>query len=982
MKFLHTLLLLLFALNIQATENTIDIAQNLAKKHCQNPSLKKTGIKQSSLLRSSSDEPSYFIFSDDASRDFCIISADGETVLGYGSNYTNELPTTLQAALDTYAATPQRLPELRSETTRENIPAFMDVVFGTRSPYNIYIPRREGSGPPVGCVPVSLAQICKYYNYPPKLLDDIPGYAHRSSVTPDTIYQIEGQKAEGRTYNWSLILNHYEKDTTEELNLEIAKLMSDCARSVETKFEQSGSSAISEMIYYSAAHYFGFNSDSMKCLTRTLFYREEWLDIIHKELSKKRPIYVSASSYHHGGHAFICDGYEDGYLHINWGWNGAFDGYFDVDILDYKRNYTKEQSTPDNGYSFFESIIIGIVPGEGKKEIKRPQSSSSIIHSREDGLTADSRFRATDNGLMLYLSVDAYKNDAKEDKYFALGYADENGDILFAENCKSTRFSSNNLILEIGKEFDKSYLGKEIQLYILESDKNTAEALAKDTLYKWWHISDSFEPITIRVPDSIENNDSIIKPEAVEFLGEHSNSSIALNIGFKADKPEGCMKYFTLAIVVDGDTLMSENESDFNDSPEDYIYINKTFKKPNLEKEMTLIVMQSDNFTQDATLKKNEWSVCNNFEPIPFKLADCTIFSTDIKIDNIVHTTKGKKHRFEVTFSNPSQYEFYNDVYFLVEEYATGFMLDVPAGGTTKRIIEHEMPELTQYIQTLFYVVNNNKAAAKLTFAKDTFSHVFYNLNAGDETTITLEIYNGKNTTYENTLVLLNGTDTLANQPVSVESSADIQYKFNLPVITSNTDTLALNYAEYSIYGDDDTNLGSVVPLDYYGKITQSLVDGEMFISIDLKPTADNKMPTLLIGVTSSMDDPDSYEKLKYTPSFSEQKISIDFKLSDYCSIEKPKYIGLLKEDETFYAYMELSWGDNNSSSDIISNDLSVVAVDGGVWISSYIDIPSLPIHNANGKLMRKVVANAESALFVPLARGFYIVGDKKILVP
>ena len=73
---------------------------------------------------------------------FCIVSADAKKVLGYGNNYTEELPQQLQAILDTYAASPQPVSELRSSTTREDIPPFMDVVFGTRSPYNKYIPER------------------------------------------------------------------------------------------------------------------------------------------------------------------------------------------------------------------------------------------------------------------------------------------------------------------------------------------------------------------------------------------------------------------------------------------------------------------------------------------------------------------------------------------------------------------------------------------------------------------------------------------------------------------------------------------------------------------------------------------------------------------------------------------------------------------------------------------------------------------------
>lgn len=47
-------------------------------------------------------------------------------------------------------------------------------------------------------------------------------------------------------------------------------------------------------------------------------------------------MYSGASS--GGGHAFVCDGADgNGLYHINWGWNGYQDGYFDITILNPER---------------------------------------------------------------------------------------------------------------------------------------------------------------------------------------------------------------------------------------------------------------------------------------------------------------------------------------------------------------------------------------------------------------------------------------------------------------------------------------------------------------------------------------------------------------------------------------------------------------------------------------------------------------------
>ncbi len=981
--FINIFTALLFVIPANAANNVVDNAINLAKKFCESPFLKKTGAKSSSQLRSASVEsPSYFIFSDNTSDKFCIVSGDGEKVLGYGDNYSDELPPQLQEALDMYSNCDNHNDGLRSATVRENIPAFMDVVFGTRSPYNKFIPDREGYGPPVGCVPVCLAQICKYYDYPSHLKNDIPAYAHYSATNPDTIYHIEGQKAEGRTYDWNLILNNYPKDTTDELNNEIAKLMWDCARSVETAFEQAGSSALTDMFVYSAIHYFGFNSDSIKIFSRDLYYREAWLDIIHDELSKKHPIYMSGSSYSNGGHAFICDGYVDGFLHINWGWNGSNNGYFDVDILDYKRSKDREQNNPSNGYSFFEKIIVGLVPGEGTKVYKRPKSSKSIVQTKQDGITVSTRFRSTETGFMMYASIDINQNGADEDILYAIGYADMNGNPVFMGNSKSNYFKSGSITLIANKEFDSSYIGQEIKLHILESNETKVRVLAQDTIYDGWRISSLSDQITITVPDSFDH-DELIEPKAIDFLCEYADSAIVLNIGMETEMPKNCMKNLTLALVVNGDTLMVENTSyiyGYNDEEMDF---KATFKNPDLDTEMTLLVMQTDNYSRGNNLNTKEWCVSRSFKPVSFKLSDCTIFSKEVEIDTIIHKSIGTKQRFEVTFSNPTPYEFYNDVYFLVDNKPSGMMVSIPAGGSTTKIIEKETPVLTNYINEVFKIYNYFDVAAEMIYTKDTFSHVFYGLRGGDETTLAIQILNGTGSNYENSFIVKSDSDTIAIQSVVIEPLNVAQLNYSLPVFVSDTDFIRLSYALYSFYDKDERFLGTTIPWDYQGRVLQHDYDGDKIISIDLKPILDTVtiLPPIIIGIASSIEDTSSYELLLYEPEPDAKAISLYFKLNDYVNMKKPQYIGLCKKDGTFYAYMKLTWPSSNSLNDIRSEKISVLAVDNGIWISSDVDIPSLPIYNIEGKLISTVNLSSEASLFVALPKGVYVIGGKKVII-
>lgn len=42
------------------------------------------------------------------------------------------------------------------------------------------------------------------------------------------------------------------------------------------------------------------------------------------------PVYIDGVDWHHGkaGHAWVLDGDWNGYFHCNWGWYGAWDGYY------------------------------------------------------------------------------------------------------------------------------------------------------------------------------------------------------------------------------------------------------------------------------------------------------------------------------------------------------------------------------------------------------------------------------------------------------------------------------------------------------------------------------------------------------------------------------------------------------------------------------------------------------------------------------
>ena len=60
------------------------------------------------------------------------------------------------------------------------------------------------------------------------------------------------------------------------------------------------------------------------------------------------------------GHSFIIDGYnEQGMVHVNWGWYGNYDGYFDIALLDVR------------GFQFnsYQDMVINFVPDSSQTEL-------------------------------------------------------------------------------------------------------------------------------------------------------------------------------------------------------------------------------------------------------------------------------------------------------------------------------------------------------------------------------------------------------------------------------------------------------------------------------------------------------------------------------------------------------------------------------------------------------------------------------------
>lgn len=254
-------------------------------------------------------------------------------------------------------------------------PLLGGIKWNQRAPYNNMCPLYDGTNRSVtGCVATAMAQVMMYYRYPKALKATIKAYTTKSKGI--RIPEISS----GATYDWDNMLPDYsQSDYTSAQAEAVAKLMYHCGAAVKMDYGPSSGANVTPAIL---ATYFGYDADLMQDLTRTCFSLQQWMTLIDNELKAKRPILYSGQS-SGGGHEFVCDGSDGkGLYHINWGWGGYQDGYFDLTILQPQKGGAGSGSAVD-GYNRDCSMIIGIAPDNGM--VDEPLASYPQIMSMDHG---------------------------------------------------------------------------------------------------------------------------------------------------------------------------------------------------------------------------------------------------------------------------------------------------------------------------------------------------------------------------------------------------------------------------------------------------------------------------------------------------------------------------------------------------------------------------------------------------------------------
>ena len=319
----------------------------------------------------------------------------------------------------------------QGRSNRAVVGPLCETIWHQNFPFNSQCPEdEEGSGGHVyaGCVATAMGQVMKFYNWPPvgtgSYTYNPEGYDQQTANFGETEYHFE------------LMPNALDSLSTEEDYFYIAQFLHHCGISVDMQYSGSGSGAYSDDVPNALRNYFRFNCDDH--ITNDNWWpgggysNEEWIQMLKQGgLDENIPLYYSGQDDNwQGGHAFVCDGYdENDYFHFNWGWSGKDDAWCPIGAV----NTTKYAF---NTLSGFTGHIIPNSP----EYLNRPEAITDFDVVENDDMTSVS---------ISWTNPENNLNGEPLGDFTVYVYRD--GEVIFqTEGVKGSRLVINDMNLDAG----------------------------------------------------------------------------------------------------------------------------------------------------------------------------------------------------------------------------------------------------------------------------------------------------------------------------------------------------------------------------------------------------------------------------------------------------------------------------------------------------------------------------------------------------
>ncbi|MCL2219879.1 MAG: C10 family peptidase [Chitinispirillia bacterium] len=199
--------------------------------------------------------------------------------------------------------------------------------WGMGEPYKSMMPGRSRSG----CVGTAIAQIMYYHKHPARGSGQSKPYTSKGVDVPSVNF-------DEVKFDWDNMLTTYTKKNpgTEKQRDAVATLFKYMAIGIGMHFgpDGTGGTVTGSRCRKGLITFFGYDK-SIQTLSRSYYTDDAWKAIIKAQLDAGLPVYYfGRDKMSTTNHAFVIDGYDNAdKFHVNWGWNGAGNGWYSLDAL-------------------------------------------------------------------------------------------------------------------------------------------------------------------------------------------------------------------------------------------------------------------------------------------------------------------------------------------------------------------------------------------------------------------------------------------------------------------------------------------------------------------------------------------------------------------------------------------------------------------------------------------------------------------------
>ena len=377
------ILIAMFGFNAKADIITLDGANEIANAFFANSNSNKItkGVTQLeylwdsnaltskgvSMMKSIEESPTFYVFNNPDGEGFVIVSAESgaNAIIGYSYDThissANEIPEPMKEYL---LGIDKEIKYIRENVISSNIITKAELSetggtqkvylqtanWGQNSPFNTLCPVKSGVNCKTGCVPTAFSIVMRYHKWPVSATGTVYDPTTGAAV------------ALGHTYDWDSMPLNYSNSWTDYQKTQVATLMRDVGFALGVTYgtgttDISDATSTANFLIINNGKKSNFNYKSYEGATGNYATSDainditEWKSKIENSLNSGYPIPYAANNSGTGDsrHMFVLDGYTDnGYYHFNWGWNGSYNGWFQLTAM-----------TPDAGDKYSWGAATG-----------------------------------------------------------------------------------------------------------------------------------------------------------------------------------------------------------------------------------------------------------------------------------------------------------------------------------------------------------------------------------------------------------------------------------------------------------------------------------------------------------------------------------------------------------------------------------------------------------------------------------------------